>query len=128
MNPRQARVDGARCVHGSMFLERSPSFCPVQQLPQNHTPGPNFCTLQPLLAYQEFLFFVMILVTGPRVLISAPCGSCWYTRNSDFHDFQFDTCIASLANMPCWQNCFTLKFGKGKFHKGCNLWPPYLIV
>ena len=34
--------------------------------PQNHTQGPNFCTLQPLLAYQEFIFFVLMLVTGPR--------------------------------------------------------------
>ena len=47
----------ARCVHGSMFLECSPSFYPVEQPPQNDTQGPNFCTLQPLLAYQESLFF-----------------------------------------------------------------------
>ena len=68
----------ARCVHGahhSMLLEHSPSFYPVEQPPQNHTQGPNFCTLQPLLAYQEFLFFVLMLVTGPRILISAPCSS-----------------------------------------------------
>ena len=57
----------ARCAHGSLFLEDSPSFYPVEQLPQNHTQGPNFCTLQPLLAYQECLFFVLILVTGPRL-------------------------------------------------------------
>ena len=66
----------ARCAHGSMFLECSPSFYPVEQPPQNHTQGPNFCTLQPLLAYQELLFVVLMLVTGPRVLISAPCSSC----------------------------------------------------
>ena len=66
----------ARCAHGSMLLEYSPSFYPVERPPQNHTQGPNFCTLQPLLAYQEFLFFVLMLVTGPRVLISAPCSSC----------------------------------------------------
>ena len=66
----------AQCAQGSMFLEFSPSFYPVEQPPQNHTQGPNFCTLQPLLASQEFLFFVLMLGTGPRVLISAPCSSC----------------------------------------------------
>ena len=70
------RTVRARCAHGRMFLEYAPSFYPVEQPPQNHTQGPNFCTLQPLLAYQEFLFFVLMLVTGPRVLISAPCSSC----------------------------------------------------
>ena len=65
----------ARCAHGSMFLEYSPSFYPVEQPPQNHTQGPNFCTLQPLLASQEFFFFLMLGI-GPRVLISAPCSSC----------------------------------------------------
>ena len=58
----------------------SPSFYPVEQPPQNHTQGPNFCTLQPLLAHHEFLFFVLMLVTGPRVVISVPCSSCWYIR------------------------------------------------
>ena len=47
----------ARCVHGSMLLEYAPSFYPIEQPPQNHTQSPNFCTLQPLLASQEFLFF-----------------------------------------------------------------------
>ena len=47
----------ARCAHGSMFLECSPSFYPVEQPQQNQTQGPNFCTLQPLLAYQEFYFW-----------------------------------------------------------------------
>ena len=74
----------ARCTRSSMFLECSPSFYPVQQLPQNHTQGHNFCTLQPLLAHQEFLFFVLMLVTGLRVLISAPCSSCWCTRTFYF--------------------------------------------
>ena len=64
------------CAHGSMFLGYAPSFYPVEQPPQNHTQGPKFCTLQPLLAYQEFLFFVLMLVTGPRVQISAPRSSC----------------------------------------------------
>ena len=63
-----------------MFLEYAPSFYPVEQPPQNHTQGPNFCTLRPLLAYQQFLFFVLMLVTSPGVLFSAPCSSCWYTR------------------------------------------------
>ena len=70
---RTVRAVRAQCAHGSMFLEYAPSFYPVEQPPQNHTQGPNFCTL---LAYQEFLFFVLMLVTGPRVLISAPCSSC----------------------------------------------------
>ena len=65
-----------RCAHSSMFLECSPSFYPIEQPPQNHTQGPNFCTLQPLLAYQEFLFSVLMLVIGLRVLFSAPCSSC----------------------------------------------------
>ena len=68
-------------MHGSMFLEYSPSFYPVEQPPQNHTQSPNFCTLRPLLAYQKFLFFVLMLVTGPKVLISAPCSPCQYFRN-----------------------------------------------
>ena len=59
----------AQC-DGSMFLECSPSFYPVEEPPQNHTQGPNFCTLQPLLAYRESLFFVVMPLTGPRVLIS----------------------------------------------------------
>ena len=44
------RTVRARCAHGSIFLEYSPSFYPIEQPPQNHTQGPNFCTLQPLLA------------------------------------------------------------------------------
>ena len=55
----------ARCAHGSIFLECS----------QNHTQGPNFCTLWPLWAYQEFVIFSLMLVTGPRVPISPPCSS-----------------------------------------------------
>ena len=43
----------AQCAHDSMFLEYSPSFYPVEQPPQNHTQGPNFCTLQLLLEYQN---------------------------------------------------------------------------
>ena len=62
-------------VHGSMFLGCSPTFYPVEQPPRSHTQGPRFCALRPLLAYRGFLFFVLILVTGPRVLISAPCSS-----------------------------------------------------
>ena len=34
--------------------------------------GPEFCTLQPLLVHQGFLFFSLMLATGPRVLNSAP--------------------------------------------------------
>ena len=44
----------AQCAHGSVFLEYAPSFYPVEQSPQNHTQGSNFCTLQPLNFY--FLF------------------------------------------------------------------------
>ena len=42
---------GARRMHSSIFMECSPSFCPTEQPRQNHTQCPNFCTLQPLLAY-----------------------------------------------------------------------------
>ena len=69
-----SRTVRAQCAHGSIFLECSPSFYPVEQ-PQQNTEGPNFCTRQPLLEYQEFLFFVLMLVTSPRVLISALCSS-----------------------------------------------------
>ena len=72
------------CPHGSIFLQCSPRFYPIEQLPQNHTQGPNFCTMHPLLAYQEFLFFVLMLVTVSRVVISVPCSSCWYTGTSYF--------------------------------------------
>ena len=48
------RTVRTRCVHGSMFLEYSPSFYPVEQPPQNHTQGP--CTLQPLPRNFYFLF------------------------------------------------------------------------
>ena len=65
----------ARCVHGSMFLEYAPSFYPVEQPPRNHTQGPNFCNLHPLLAYQQFLFFVLMRVTSSRVVISAALAS-----------------------------------------------------
>ena len=35
--------------------------------------GPEFCTLQPLLVHQGFIFcFSLMLATGPRVLNSAP--------------------------------------------------------
>ena len=66
----------ARCTYSSIFLECSPNFYPVEWPPQNHTQGPNFCTLQLLLVYQEFLIFSPMLVTGPRVPISPPCSSC----------------------------------------------------
>ena len=59
------RTVHALCTHSSLFLEYSPSFYPVEQLPHNHTRGPNFCTLQPLLAYQEFLFFLWCLSQVP---------------------------------------------------------------
>ena len=32
-----------------------------------------FCTLQPLLAYREFFFLNLMLVTCSRLPISAPC-------------------------------------------------------
>ena len=68
----------ARCAHCSIFLECLPNCYPVERPPQNHTQGPNFCTLWRLLTYQEFLIFSLMLVTGPRILISAPCSSCWH--------------------------------------------------
>ena len=46
--------------------------------------GPEFGTLQPLLVHQEFFFFSLMLAMGPRVLNSAPCSPCWYTRNYFF--------------------------------------------
>ena len=73
---RCCRAVCARCTISSMFLECSPKLYPVERPPQNHTQSPNFCTLRPLLAYQEFLIFSLMLVTGPRVLISAPCSPC----------------------------------------------------
>ena len=71
-----------RCTHGSIFLECSPNFYPVEWPPQNHTQGPNFGTLWPLLANPEFLTFSLMLVTGPRILISAPYSSCWHPLHS----------------------------------------------
>ena len=76
-----ARTLRARCAHGSMFLEYSPSFYPVEQPPQNHNQGPNFCNLQPLLVYQAFLFFVLMLVTGPKSQAPNFCSSRWHIRN-----------------------------------------------
>ena len=46
--------------------------------------GREFCTLQPLLVHQEFFFSSLMLAMGPRVLNSAPCSPCWYTRNVFF--------------------------------------------
>ena len=34
--------------HGTIFLECSPNFYPIKRPPQNHTRGPNACTLWPL--------------------------------------------------------------------------------
>ena len=57
-----ARTVRARSVHGARtvqcFWNVHPSFYPVEQPPQNHTQGPNFCTLRLLLAYQKFLNFL----------------------------------------------------------------------
>ena len=67
-----------------LVLEYSPSCYPIEQPPQNHTQSPNFCTLQPLLAYQDFLFFCSDACHRSRVLTStlnrartvcAPCDN-----------------------------------------------------
>ena len=65
----------AWCLHGSMLGMFTQLF-PRSTAPQNHTQGPNVCTLWPLLPYQRFFIFSLMLVTGPRVLISAPCSPC----------------------------------------------------
>ena len=62
----------ARCAHNSMFLGCSSNFSPIEWPPQNHIQGLNFCTLRPLLAYQEFLIFSLMLVTGPNFCTLQP--------------------------------------------------------
>ena len=49
----------------------------LKSVTKDHTQGPNFCILWPLLVYQDFLIFSPMLGTGPRAPISHLAALVW---------------------------------------------------
>ena len=120
----------AWCAPGSMFLGWLPNLYPVEWPPWKHTQGPIFCTLQPLLAYREFFFLNLMLVTGSRLPISAPCT---HLRNKPCTDdntgWITGISISSATGLMCvtgggfWIHC-RFRGGHLNVHKcllGCML-------